>query len=127
MGSLKMKKYNIVEPMRRMVRRLVMEIHYTTTICTFVNILFDDNVDRTLSKLNAIEILLDRVIFGITWKADKFEREFSLTNRRLSYFARSDVNKLTTSQILEWLKRLPDAYAAKAATTTKMRANISRF
>lgn len=104
-----------------------MEIHYTTTICTFVNILFDDNVDNTLSKLNAIEILLDRVIFGITWKADKFEKEFSLTNRRLSYFARSDVNKLTTSEILEWLKRLPDAYAAIAATTTKMRANISRF
>jgi hypothetical protein len=104
-----------------------MEIHLATTICTFVNILFDANVDNTLSKLNAIEILLDRVIFGITWKADVSEKEFSLTNRRQSCFARSNVNRLTTSQIQEWLDCIPDAYAAIAATTTKMRANISRF
>ena len=54
-----------------------MEIPFAITTHTFVNILFDESVDKTLSKLNAIEILVDRVIFGITWKAIAFKEEFS--------------------------------------------------
>ena len=38
---------------------------------TFVKILFLDNEDKTLSILNAIEILVDLVILGIVWKAEE--------------------------------------------------------
>ena len=38
--------------------------------CTLVNILFLDSEEITLSMLKAIEILLDLVILGMTWKAE---------------------------------------------------------